>query len=422
MIDSKIWFVGVDWASENHHVRISDCHGKRIGERVFAHGGAGLAEMAAWLSSVTNGEPSAVHVAIEVPHGPVVETLLERGFKVYAINPKQLDRFRDRFSPAGAKDDSRDAEVLADALRTDMRAFRKLALAEPLLIELREWSRLTDDLTAERNRLANRMREQLWRYFPAMLDLEDDVAAEWFLDLWELVPTPDKAARTRESSIAKLLKSRRIRRLDVAQVLAALRKPAVFVAPGTIEAATAHIQSLIERIRLVNRQIKEAHSELDRLCAKLAEPMENQTGETSEQRDAAILASLPGNGRIVLATLLAECWEPLQRRDYHALRTLCGAAPVTKRSGKSRIVTRRLACNPRLSKALYHWARVAVQHDARSRAKYSALRQRGHSHGRALRSVGDRLLNVACAMLRNRTPFNPSLPSQSLLLSQKSAC
>lgn len=162
-------------------------------------------------------------------------------------------------------------------------------------------------------------------------------------------------------------------------------------------------------MRLVNSQIKEAHAELDRLCGKLAEPVETEPGQAGEQRDAAILASLPGNGRIVLATLLAEAWEPLQRRDYHALRTLCGAAPVTKRSGKSRIVTRRLACNPRLSKALYHWARVAAQHDPRSRAKYSALRQRGHSQGRALRSVADRLLNVACAMLRNRTQFNPSL-------------
>jgi hypothetical protein len=54
--------------------------------------------MAAWLTSVTGADPSAIHVAIEVPHGPVVETLLERGFNVYAINPKQLDRFRDRFS------------------------------------------------------------------------------------------------------------------------------------------------------------------------------------------------------------------------------------------------------------------------------------------------------------------------------------
>src|SRR5215469_15984335 len=82
---------------------------------------------------------------------------------------------------------------------------------------------------------------------------------------------------------------------------------------------------------------------------------------------------------------------------------------------KSCIVTRRLACNPRLQNALYHWARVAVQHDPRSRAKYAALRLRGHGHAPALRSVGDRLLNVACAMLRNGTQFNPSLESQKML-------
>jgi transposase len=409
MIEIRNWFVGIDWASENHHVRVSDDDGKRIGERVFAHGGAGLAELAVWLTTATGAEPNAIHVAIEVPHGPIVETLLERGFNVYAINPKQLDRFRDRFSPAGAKDDSRDAEVLADALRTDRRAFRKLALAEPLLIELREWSRMTEDLSAEKNRLSNRMREQLWRYFPAMLELEDDVAAEWFLDLWELVPTPEKVRRLRETSVARLLKNRRIRRLDAAEVLAALRKPAVTVAPGTIEAASGHIRALIERLRVVNRQLREAYRQLDRLCGLLAEPTEDELGQINEQRDAAILASLPGNGRIVLATLLAEASEPLQRRDYQALRTLCGAAPVTKRSGKSRIVIRRLACNPRLRNALYHWARVAVQHDDRSRAKYAALRGRGHSHARALRSVGDRLLNVACAMLSHGTRFDPSL-------------
>jgi hypothetical protein len=137
-------------ASENHRVRIADCYGKHLGERDFAHGGAGLAEMATWLMSTAGAEASAIHVGIEVPHGPIVETLLERGFNLYAINPKQLDRFGDRFSPAGAKDDSRDAEVLADALRTDMRPFPKLALAEPMLVELREWSRMTDDLNAER--------------------------------------------------------------------------------------------------------------------------------------------------------------------------------------------------------------------------------------------------------------------------------
>src|SRR6201982_1464211 len=185
MNELKCWFAGVDWASESHRVRIPDSCVKRFGERDFAHGGEGLAEMAAWLTSITGAEPSAIHVAIEIPHGPIVETLLERGFNVYAINPKQLDRFRDRFSPAGAKDDSRDAAVLADALRTDTRAFPQLTLAEAILVELREWSRMADDLTTDKSRLANRLREQLWRYYPQMLELDADITDEWMLDLLE---------------------------------------------------------------------------------------------------------------------------------------------------------------------------------------------------------------------------------------------
>ena len=304
--------------------------------------------------------------------------------------------------------------MLADALRTDMRAFRKLELVEPILVELREWSRMADDLTTDKNRLANRLREQLWRYYPQMLELEADITAEWMLDLWEALPTPAKAARVRESTVKKILKDHRIRRIDAAQALAILRKPAVVVAPGTTEAATAHIRTLIARLRVVNEQLKGAHRQLEILCARLAEPAEKTDGEAdagqmSEQRDAAILASLPGNGRIVLATLLAEAWDALQRRDYHALRALCGVAPVTKRSGKSRIVTRRLACHPRLRNAVYHWANAAIQHDDKSRAKYDALRARGHNHARALRSVADRLLAVACAMLKNGTLFDASL-------------
>jgi transposase len=124
---------------------------------------------------------------------------------------------------------------------------------------------------------------------------------------------------------------------------------------------------------------------------------------------------LPGVGRIVLATLLAEAWEPLRRRDYHALRNLCGVAPVTRRSGKTNIVLRRRACHPRLANAVYHWARVAVQNDRVSRAKYDALRDRGHGYARALRSVADRLLNVACAMLRDGTLFDPSVHMQKPL-------
>ena len=277
-------------------------------------------------------------MAIEVPHGPVVETLIERRFNVYAINPKQMDRFRDRFTLAGAKDDSRDALTMASVLRTDPRCLRSLAAMDPIVIELREWSRIAEDLGAERSRLTNRMREQLWRYFPAMLELESDLAAPWLLDLWEAAPTPDKARRIRETTVARVLKQNRIRRLDAAQVLKALRKEPVTVADGTIAAASAHITTLIARIRLLSRQVDDAHRRLDPLTADLASSQKSEPGQV-KQHDAEILASLPGVGRIVLATLLAEAFDALQRRDYAALRSLTGVAPVTKKSGKSCIVS-----------------------------------------------------------------------------------
>src|SRR5208282_1428103 len=246
MTDERRWYAGVDWASESHHVLLTDGDGRKIGEKIFKHGGEGLAEMAAWLMAMSGvAEPRQIHIAIEVPHGPVVETLIERSFKVHAINPKQMDRFRDRFTLAGAKDDSRDAEVMASALRTDPHCFRLLAALDPTVIELREWSRIASDLGTEHNRLTNRLREQLWRYYPAMLELEEDLGAAWLLELWELAPTPGKAARIREGTLAKLLKRHRIRRFDAAHVLDVLRQPAVQVAGGTVEAASAHIKTLV---------------------------------------------------------------------------------------------------------------------------------------------------------------------------------
>ena len=349
MTDDARWFVGIDWASETHQVCLVDAGGKIIGERGFSHAGAGLAEMCIWLLVTTRAEPTVIAVAIEVPHGPIVETLLERGFLVYAINPKQLDRFRDRFTVAGAKDDRRDAHVLGDSLRTDRHCFRHLAAEDAVIVELREWSRMAEDLQQERNRLANRVREQLWRYYPQALKISDDLGADWFLELWAAVPTPAKAARVRESSIDRVLKTHRIRRIAAAEAAQILRQQPLTVAGGTVAAASAHIRAVAARLKLINRQIKEAHRRLDALCGKLAAREETTaSGQEPEPRDVTILRSLPGVGRIVLATLLAEAAEPVRRRDYHALRTLSGVAPVTKRSGKRCIVIMRQACHMRL--------------------------------------------------------------------------
>lgn len=406
MTEEIRWFVGIDWATEQHRACLLDAEGKRVAEHDVRHDGSGLQELRDWLLEMTGARAQEIAVAIEAPRGPVVEGLLEPGFQLFAINPKQLDRFRDRFSMSGAKDDSRDAEVLGHSLCTDRQAFRRLTIDDPLVIELREWSRIYEEVKQEQARLANRVRDQLWRYYPQAGELGDP-AANWFLDLWEKVPSPARAARVSEKTIARILKDHRIRRFDATEVLRILRQPPLAVAPGTLEAATAHIRTVTARLRLVNQQINEAEHRLDELCAAIEAAAETTPGQICEQRDMAILRSMPGLGRITIPTLLAEACEPLRLRDYQILRGLSGQAPVCRRSGKKWIVLRRYACNRRLQNALYHWARGAVQHDPVSKQRYAELRRRGHDHARALRTVGDRLLYVLCTLLQRQVLYDP---------------
>ncbi|MEW6301802.1 MAG: IS110 family transposase [Thermodesulfobacteriota bacterium] len=396
-----LYRVGIDWGSQEHQICIVDRQGHRT-ELTVPHTSAGLAALADKLSALSPGAPEQIAIAIEVPRGPVVETLLERGLHLFALNPKQLDRFRDRHTVAGAKDDRRDAWVLADSLRTDQPSFRRVHVDDPLIIELRELSRLDDDLRAELSRLSNRLREQLQRFWPDLLALCPAADEPWFWALLDQVLARRGRLPTAKV-VGAVLKAHRIRRLDVERVHAALQTPPLRVAPGTIDAVCAHIGVLLPRLRLVHDQ--RHHTVGTRIDAVLAALGQEEV--RGEHRDATILQSLPGVGRLIAATVLAEGARPLADRDYQTLRKHGGVAPVTRKSGKTRVVTMRWACNHRLQYAVFHWARVSVQVDARCRAHYDRLRQSGHEHARALRGVADRLLDVLIAMLTNRTLYDP---------------
>jgi transposase len=413
MAQSKQWLVGVDWASSKHDVSLADGGGNVRARAVFEHTGEGLAAMAAWIVKQSGASPKDIHVAIETPHGPVVECLLERGMNLYSINPKQVDRFRDRYFPSGAKDDSRDSDILATAQASDPQAFRRVDPSDPAIVELREWSRMAEEHTRDLGRLVSRLRDQLNRYYPQFLALGGDGTAEWKLALLELAPTPADAARLKRGRIERLLTQYRVRCHDADELMTILRAPALQVPQATVNAASAHVRSLLRSIRLAVAQLKEARSEIDHRLASLTAAEEDASGQTL-QRDVAILRSLPGSGRMVIATLLTEAPQAVRERDYHGLRCYAGAAPVTRQSGKKKLVLRRWGANKRLQNALRHWAHTAIQIDPASKAKYQALRAKGHSYARCLRAIADRLLYVAMTMLERGSLYDPDYPRQAL--------
>lgn len=397
-------FVGIDWGAEFHYVWVSDPAGTALGERKVDHTGAAIGELANWLITQAGGDPAVVAVALEVPRGPIVDTLLERGCHLFAINPKQLDRFRDRFSAAGAKDDRRDALVLSSAIRTDRVAFRRLDVDDPLTVQLREYSRQDTELSEDLTRLTNRLRDHLLRTWPELLQVVPAANERWLWALLARAPTPSDGARLRPGQVRQLLREYRIRRMPPEALVTILRTPSVQLAPGVRDGVRVRILALVEQLPIVERQRRETERRLQELLDAMTQA--GPGDEAREHADVTILRSLPGVGIRIAAAMLAEAAQALRDREYHAVRQLGGIAPVTKRSGKTCVVMMRYACNGHLQRALYLWGRGLIQHDPRSRAHYAQLRRAGHSHGRALRGVVDRMLAVLIAMLSHETLYD----------------
>ncbi|MGH9414149.1 MAG: transposase, partial [Terriglobales bacterium] len=321
------------------------------------------------------GPAENVAVAIESPASPITEPLVEAGWAVFSINPKQLDRCRDRFSPAGAKDDRRDAYVLAHCLRSDAVCFRRLLPAQPWQLDLRSLTRQRIAVQADLRVQTNRLREILLASFPQLLACTPGADEPWLWDLLGIAPTPSQAARLSRTRLAGLLRRHRIRRLSAEQLQTTLRSGSLPLPPASFERHGFEITCLLGILNALGQTLRQIERALAATLQRRTES-ENQGGQP---RDINIILSLPGVGPYVAATLLAEAHQALLRRDYHALRAHAGVAPVTRSSGKSCLHAMRRSCNRHLRDALYHWSRCSCQHDERSRTRYQQLRARGHS-------------------------------------------
>ena len=406
----EIIYVGIDWGSRVHAVCVLGSQRERLLEQEVEHEGTAVRKFVEQLVELVDGDVNRIVAGMEAPHGTMVEALLDQGAQVFSISPRQLDRFRDRYSPAGAKDDALDAYVIADTLVSDRKFYRRIKLPEPDLIRLRQLSRTYDSLTIQARALGSQIVDQLNRYYPQLLRLSDrwhELA--WLWALFEAAPTPHQAVSLHPAAVKKVLKNHHVRRYEPAEVLAALRREPLHVAPGVAEAAAEHVETLLPILRVVHQQRSACSQQMKRLLEQAS-----RSGEDNPERphrDAALLLSLPGMGIHNGAAMLAEASTALQQRDYQSLRKLCGIAPVSERTGgrnKRPKVKIRRACSPRLREATYHWARVATQHDVRARAHYATLRSKGHTHGRALRGVADRLLKLLISMLTSGQLYDPA--------------
>jgi Transposase/Transposase IS116/IS110/IS902 family len=392
-------FIGDDWAEDHHDIEVVDDHGARLVRRRVPEGVAGIAAVHAMVADHLDpdGQASQVVVGIETDRGPWVQALLAAGYAVYAVNPLQAARYRERHTVSGAKSDPGDAHVLAELVRLDRAHHRPVAGDTALAEHVKVLARAHQSMVWSRQRQTNTLRSMLREYYPAALTtFGADLASRDALAVLALAPTPAQGARLTEHQVgAALRRAGRQRNITTraAEIVTGLRAEQLPARPGVVGAYAAAAQALIAVI-----------TELARQTAVLQDEVEAGFGR---HPDVEIYLSQPGLGQVLGARVLAEFGDAPQRyHDARARRNYSGMAPVTRTSGKSRAVLARHARNRRLADALYQQAFAALATSPGARAYYDAHRARGNTHHQALRALANRLVGILHGCLRHRSPYH----------------
>ena len=311
-------FCGIDWSEAAHDVAVVDETGRLLARRRIADDAAGFTALTELLAGYA-GRPERVDVAIETGRGLLVAALRAAGHRVFAINPKAVDRYRDRHGVAGAKSDPGDARVLADILRTDRDRHRPLPADSDLAAAVGVLARAHQDAVWARVQDANRLRSLLREFFPAALTAFADLTTNTALAVLAAAPTPTAAARLSRANLTGLLRvaGRGTRPTEAAR-LAEIFTVDQLRQPPVVEAAMG------QAVRAIVRTLTAANQSISDLEAALAAAFD-------QHPDGEILRSLPGLGPILAARVLSEFGDdPTRFPDPASRRAYAGTAPITR--------------------------------------------------------------------------------------------
>ena len=390
-------FVGDDWAEDHHDVEVMDEAGKVLARKRVPEGAAGMAQLHGLVGGFLgeDADDAQVLAGIETDRGPWVAALVAAGYRVFPVNPLLASRYRQRHAVSGAKSDAGDAHVLADMVRTDSHQLREAAGDSPEAEAVKVTARMHKTMIWERTRAVQRLRHQLREYFPAALEAFEDLDAPDTLELLGKAPEPGRAARLTRAQVSAALKRARRRNIPdkATAVLAALRgehlgQPAVVTAAY---AGTA--RSLIALITTLNEQVK-----------TLEEQARDHFGR---HPDAEVYLSQPGMGAVLGARVLGEFGDDSRRyADGKARRNYAATSPVTRASGKKKVVAARFVHNDRLVDALNAQAFASLKASPGAPAFYDQQRAKGHEHNDALRRLANRLVGILHGCLKTGTLYD----------------
>jgi hypothetical protein len=371
--------------------------GKVLAKKRLPEGAAGMSQLHGLIGRHVpeDADDAEVVIGIETDRGPWVAALIAAGYTVYPANPLLASRYRERHAVSGAKSDGGDAHMLADMVRTDSHQLRPAAGDSPEAEGIKVVTRTHKTMIWDRTRTVQRLRHQLREYFPAALEAFDDLDAPDVLELLAKAPEPTRAAKLTRAQVAAALKRARRHHVPAKTdaILAALRGEHLGQPPALTAAYAATVRSLVAVLAVLNEQVSFLQAQVEEHFGR--------------HPDAEIYRSQPGMAAVLGARVLAEFGDDSCRYESaKARKNYGGTSPITRASGKKKVVAARFVRNNRLIDALMAWAFTSMLASPGARAFYDEQRAKGFEHNDALRRLANRLVGILHGCLKTRTLYD----------------
>lgn len=381
------YYVGIDWASDHHDIVILDKEGDKVRSLQVKHSVEGLKHLCDTLKDLTQGDLARLGIIIETSHGLLVSTLIDEGFTVYHVNPKESERRR---KASGAKTDPIDANNLAKMLRSDIKDLKPLKPSSEATAELRQLTRDQNGLIQTQTGAVNQFRACLLDYFPAFPGLFSALDLDISLAFFRRYPTPEKALKPSVQQLTEFLRAHKHPNPNgtARQVFAKLREPQLKAKPHVVRVKTRLALALVEQLQVLKKQIKDYDKEITALF--------------QSHSDRMIFASLPRAGERLAPRLLAEWGDDRTRFDSaQEVQALAGTSPTPYQSGKFSRPRFRWSCVKDFRYALQLFAWGSTLSEPWAHEYYDAQRKRGKKHHEAVRALANVWVKIIFAMWKN---------------------
>lgn len=385
--------IGIDWSEKKHCVHAYNEAGAQLLRLEVAATIAGFQKLTGQVSKI-NPEPTNCLVAIETAHNLLVDYLHDQGYTLYILAPSVVDSNRGRQGGGGAKDDDRDAMLLAEILRTDLGRLIPWQPDGLLVRRMRPLLTWIDQLTKSIVQQRNRLRANLLRYYPQALEAFEPLQTQFSLRFLRTFPDPTSLQGLTYEQFAAFSRGQGYYQYKrYPKIWAILCKPAPGLHPEEVQPYQQQVVWYAQQLLAMHLQKLDLIKQVQSLFR--------------QHPDAFIFASLPGAANLLAPKLLVMFGDHRQRYPSRTwMPAIAGTAPVTKSSGKSRHVQFRFACNHNYRQTIQLFAKSSLSTSSWAATYFYRALDRGMSYSHAYRCLANRWLHIIWALWQRRVAYD----------------